>query len=68
MSKLWHPSRRSVVLSGGVFQNELLLASIWEQLQQHPHIRLYINQQVPANDGGICVGQAAIASATSIGK
>ena len=59
---------KTVVLSGGVFQNELLLASISEQLQQHPHIRLYINQQVPANDGGICVGQAAIASATSIGK
>jgi hydrogenase maturation protein HypF len=48
-----------VVLSGGVFQNELLLARTLERL---PHA--LVPQRLPLNDGGIAYGQAAIAAAT----
>ncbi len=46
-----------LVASGGVFQNSLLTSSLQALLGE----RLWINGVVPANDGGICVGQAAIA-------
>ena len=46
-----------VVLSGGVFQNELLLARTLERL---PHA--LVPQRLPVNDGGIAYGQAAIAA------
>lgn len=49
---------RQVVASGGVFQNALLI----ELLAQRLGDRLWINQKVPANDGGISLGQAAIAA------
>ncbi|HTR27385.1 MAG TPA: carbamoyltransferase HypF [Terriglobales bacterium] len=50
----------TVVLSGGVFQNELLLEDLREQLQGD-HLVLWTNQNVPSNDGGISLGQAAMA-------
>ena len=50
----------AVVFSGGVFQNELLFKSLLNEFERHPEICVLINQQVPANDGGICVGQAAL--------
>ena len=50
----------TVVFSGGVFQNRLLLKSLLHEFEQYPEIRVLINEQVPANDGGICVGQAAL--------
>ena len=50
------------VLSGGVFQNELLLTTIFRDMQQFSNIRLLTNQAVPVNDGGISLGQAALAS------
>ena len=53
-------SVQTVVFSGGVFQNELLLSSLLNEFERNPEIRVLINQQVPANDGGICVGQAAL--------
>jgi hydrogenase maturation protein HypF len=49
-----------VVLSGGVFQNELLL----EEIKARMHgsgLELWTNSAVPANDGGISLGQAATA-------
>ncbi|HZQ51103.1 MAG TPA: carbamoyltransferase HypF [Bryobacteraceae bacterium] len=49
-----------VVLSGGVFQNELLLHEIQEQAAGCS-IEIWTNQAVPPNDGGISFGQAAIA-------
>jgi hydrogenase maturation protein HypF len=52
---------RQVVASGGVFQNALLI----ELLAQRLGDRFWINQKVPANDGGISLGQAAIASVYS---
>jgi hydrogenase maturation protein HypF len=59
---------KTVVFSGGVFQNELLLEAITEGLGLVPGIRLLMNQLVPANDGGICVGQAALVSASLPGS
>ena len=49
-----------VVLSGGVFQNELLLHDLREELADGPPI--WTNHLVPPNDGGICLGQAALAA------
>jgi hydrogenase maturation protein HypF len=50
----------TVALSGGVFQNELLLEQIRERLTSGPAI--WVNHAVPANDGGISLGQAALAA------
>ncbi|MGA9527316.1 MAG: carbamoyltransferase HypF [Terriglobales bacterium] len=49
-----------IVLSGGVFQNELLIEDLKSEL--HGGLQLWTNQAVPANDGGISLGQAALAS------
>ncbi len=49
------------VLSGGVFQNELLLEDLKAELG-NTGLWLWTNQAVPANDGGISLGQAALAS------
>jgi hydrogenase maturation protein HypF len=49
-----------VALSGGVFQNELLLRRTVEALQSH-HFRVFTNTVVPSNDGGLALGQAAVA-------
>lgn len=48
---------KRVVVSGGVFQNRILLNELSEALGE----RLWCNHAVPSNDGGICLGQAAIA-------
>ncbi len=50
-----------VVLSGGVFQNELLLREIASRAQGS-HLDVWTNRAVPTNDGGISLGQAALAS------
>jgi hydrogenase maturation protein HypF len=52
---------RIVVLSGGVFQNELLLDTVHEGLRA-AGLELWINHQVPPNDGGLSLGQAALAA------
>jgi len=49
------------VLSGGVFQNELLLHDVIETLESK-NIRIWTNAAVPPNDGGISLGQAALAA------
>ncbi|MFZ3266687.1 MAG: carbamoyltransferase HypF [Terriglobales bacterium] len=51
----------TVVFSGGVFQNELLLEDIKQELENSA-LNLWANQAVPANDGGISLGQAALAA------
>lgn len=51
----------AIVLSGGVFQNELLLEDLKDELQD-TSLQLWTNRAVPANDGGISLGQAAIAA------
>jgi hydrogenase maturation protein HypF len=50
----------TVVLSGGVFQNEMLLEDI-QSLISGP-LRVWTNHAVPPNDGGISLGQAAMAA------
>lgn len=52
----------TVVGTGGVFQNELLLADVTARLQSRA-IRVWTNHVVPPNDGGISLGQAALAAA-----
>jgi len=46
-----------IVLSGGVFQNHLLLDRACDFLEGAGY-KVYCHYQVPANDGGIAVGQA----------
>ena len=50
----------TIVLSGGVFQNELLLADI-KPLLEGEAFHVWTNHVVPPNDGGISLGQAALA-------
>jgi hydrogenase maturation protein HypF len=51
----------TVVLSGGVMQNDLLSSDL--RAAFHPALHLWTNRAVPPNDGGISLGQAAIAAA-----
>lgn len=51
-----------VVLSGGVFQNRLLLRLIVNSLKSNS-FNVYTHSLVPANDGGLSLGQAVIAAA-----
>lgn len=51
-----------VVLTGGVFQNALLSAGFGEMLSRKG-FAVYSHHLVPANDGGISLGQAAVAGA-----
>jgi len=51
-----------VALSGGVFQNKLLLEQLLLLLEADG-FKAYLNRQVPPNDGGLSLGQAAIAAA-----
>jgi hydrogenase maturation protein HypF len=56
-----------VVLSGGVFQNRLLLETLKIRLEELG-FKVYINRQVPPNDGGLSYGQAVVAAARLIDK
>jgi hydrogenase maturation protein HypF len=47
-----------VCLSGGVMQNDPLVSKIKEGLTKDGFL-VYTHQKVPANDGGLCLGQAA---------
>jgi hydrogenase maturation protein HypF len=51
----------TVALSGGVFQNVVLLGRTVDRLEQE-RFRILCHRQVPANDGGISLGQAVIAA------
>ncbi len=51
-----------VVLSGGVFQNMLLLESTCRMLKREG-FEVFTHSRVPPNDGGISLGQAAVANA-----
>jgi hydrogenase maturation protein HypF len=51
-----------VVLSGGVFQNLLLLTDAKKMLAASG-FEVFSHRRVPTNDGGISLGQAAIAAA-----
>jgi hydrogenase maturation protein HypF len=51
----------TMVLSGGVFQNELLLEDIASMIDSDM-VSVWTNHAVPPNDGGISLGQAALAA------
>ena len=51
---------REVVLSGGCFQNRLL-SDLTVALVTAADLRCFTHRQVPCNDGGISLGQAAVA-------
>ena len=51
-----------VVLSGGVFQNAILLSGLRKALEDK-HFQVFTHCLVPTNDGGISLGQAVVAAA-----
>ena len=56
---------RTVVLSGGVFQNRLL-TDLCEEALERAGFRVLTHELVPANDGGLSLGQAVIAGYTHL--
>ena len=60
-------SIKQVVLTGGCFQNKLLLEEV-VQLLEAGGLSCLLHAKVPANDGGLALGQAAIAAARQIGR
>jgi hydrogenase maturation protein HypF len=54
---------RPVVLSGGCFHNALLSSSLQRVLA--PDWRVYAHERVPTGDGGIALGQLAIAASAA---
>jgi len=52
----------TIALSGGVFQNRILLEGVSSALESAGY-RVIFPQQVPANDGGLSLGQAVVVAA-----
>lgn len=56
----------ALVLSGGVFQNALFTRLLLDRLGD-VGLPVWQHQRVPANDGGLALGQAAVAAARALG-
>ncbi|MBN2639876.1 MAG: carbamoyltransferase HypF [Bacteroidales bacterium] len=54
-------SIKKVVLSGGSFQNRILLGGA-EKMLAESGFEVYSHKKVPSNDGGIALGQLAVAA------
>ncbi|MEM3712230.1 MAG: carbamoyltransferase HypF [Thermoproteota archaeon] len=48
---------KNIVLSGGVFQNRIISSRIKRVLEEHG-LKVFYNNLIPTNDGGISLGQA----------
>lgn len=59
------PPLRVAALSGGVFQNKVLLESVSDRLRAAGYTVL-AHRRVPCNDGGLSLGQAAVTAARAI--
>ena len=57
----------TVALSGGVFQNRRLSDHV-EGLLENAGFAVLVPRHVPANDGGLCLGQLAVAAAQRQGS
>ena len=57
----------AVALSGGSFQNLLLMEQVLELLAGKG-FTVYLHRRVPANDGGLSLGQAVLADTVFKGK
>jgi hydrogenase maturation protein HypF len=55
----------TVVLCGGVFQNQLLAEGVLALLEGEG-LKVLLPARLPANDGGIALGQAVIAAARNL--
>ena len=53
---------KKVVLSGGVFNNDIILNKMTQALEEK-NLKVYTHTKVPCGDGGICLGQAVVAAA-----
>jgi hydrogenase maturation protein HypF len=53
---------RTICLSGGSFQNRILLAGLGQELTRLG-FKVYTNRAIPVNDGGLAFGQAVVADA-----
>ncbi|HVH22316.1 MAG TPA: carbamoyltransferase HypF [Pseudonocardia sp.] len=53
--------RDTVAVSGGVFQNQLLLEAVRRGCE-HAGLRVLVHSRLPCNDAGISLGQVAVAA------
>jgi hydrogenase maturation protein HypF len=60
-------SLNTIALSGGCFQNKLLLEEL-VRLLEADGLNCLVHKKVPTNDGGLALGQAAIAAARQIDR
>jgi hydrogenase maturation protein HypF len=66
-SMTWTTSLETVALSGGCFQNKLLLEEVIRLLRADG-LSCLSHAKVPSNDGGLALGQAVIAAARHINQ
>ncbi|MDB4995735.1 MAG: hypF, partial [Myxococcaceae bacterium] len=59
------PAFDAVALSGGCFQNRVLFEEVCRGLRAQG-LRVLSHERVPPNDGGLSLGQAAVAAARSL--
>jgi len=61
VNRLVQGRKPGICLSGGCFQNTLLLSNLKKRLEEEG-FAVYTHSLVPANDGGVALGQAVVAA------